>query len=243
MWGWRRALAWRTSGMGCDVPGQRRRAYKEPSGRNGSILRARPRWAGGARRAFRTSHVCATVAVNEGQLRRVIEKLEWHLDPTRAASSMREPRHLVDGRNALDPTSCREEGLLYASFGRGYGRKTPRARNGRGGFSRHPPLRAAPGGRLPRPLRGQPQHGREGEHRPSWGRSAPEEHSVREIAALVIELPGSRSEITYEPLPEDDPGRRCPDISRARGVLGWEPRIQLGEGLEKTLDWFVRSSL
>ncbi len=68
----------------------------------------------------------------------------------------------------------------------------------------------------------------------------PEEYSVREIAAFVIKLSGSRSEIVYEPLPEDDPRRRRPDISRAREVLGWEPRVQLGEGLERTLGWFAR---
>jgi dTDP-glucose 4,6-dehydratase len=53
----------------------------------------------------------------------------------------------------------------------------------------------------------------------------PQELSVREIAALIIELSGSGSGMVFEPLPEDDPGRRCPDISRAREVLGWEPRV------------------
>ncbi|HET7271470.1 MAG TPA: UDP-glucuronic acid decarboxylase family protein [Rubrobacter sp.] len=67
----------------------------------------------------------------------------------------------------------------------------------------------------------------------------PVEYSVREVAEMVIGLSGSRSRILYEPLPEDDPRRRCPDISRAREVLGWEPRITAGEGLEKTLAWFA----
>src|SRR5215210_8465840 len=66
----------------------------------------------------------------------------------------------------------------------------------------------------------------------------PKEYSVREVAEMVIELSGSRSEIVHEPLPEDDPRRRCPDISRAREVLGWEPRTPASEGLEKTLVWF-----
>jgi nucleoside-diphosphate-sugar epimerase len=55
---------------------------------------------------------------------------------------------------------------------------------------------------------------------------------------MVIELSGSRSEIVYQPLPRDDPRRRCPDISRARETLGWEPRTTSIEGLEKTLAWF-----
>ena len=70
----------------------------------------------------------------------------------------------------------------------------------------------------------------------------PVEYTVREIAEMVIELSGSRSEIVYRPLPRDDPRRRCPDISRAREALGWEPRTPVIEGLEKTLAWFVRST-
>ena len=67
----------------------------------------------------------------------------------------------------------------------------------------------------------------------------PVEYSVREVAEMVIGLCGSRSEIVHEPLREDDPRRRCPDISRAREVLGWEPRTPASEGLEKTLAWFA----
>ena len=71
----------------------------------------------------------------------------------------------------------------------------------------------------------------------------PVEYTVLEIAELVIELSGTReSEIVHEALPEDDPRRRCPDITRARETLGWEPRISAREGLEKTLDWFVGRS-
>ena len=69
----------------------------------------------------------------------------------------------------------------------------------------------------------------------------PVEYSVREVAEMIIGLSGSRSEIVHEPLPEDDPRRRCPDIGRAREVLGWEPSTPAREGLEKTLDWFARS--
>jgi dTDP-glucose 4,6-dehydratase len=67
----------------------------------------------------------------------------------------------------------------------------------------------------------------------------PVEYSVREVAEMIIELSGSRSEISYHPLPEDDPKQRCPDISRAREVLGWEPRTPAREGLARTLEWFT----
>ena len=53
----------------------------------------------------------------------------------------------------------------------------------------------------------------------------PVEYSVREVAEMVIELSGSRSEISHQPLPEDDPKQRCPDITRAREALGWEPPV------------------
>jgi dTDP-glucose 4,6-dehydratase len=66
----------------------------------------------------------------------------------------------------------------------------------------------------------------------------PVEYRVREVAEMIIDLAGSRSEIVHRPLPEDDPRRRCPDISRAREVLGWEPHTDASEGLEKTLRWF-----
>ena len=67
----------------------------------------------------------------------------------------------------------------------------------------------------------------------------PVEYSVREIAEMVMELSGSQSEISYLPLPEDDPRQRRPDITRARESLGWEPRTPMREGLEKTLTWFA----
>ena len=65
---------------------------------------------------------------------------------------------------------------------------------------------------------------------------------MRERAEMIIELSGSGTGIAFEPLPEDDPRRRCPDISRAREVLGWEPRVPAREGLQKTLSWFSRRS-
>jgi dTDP-glucose 4,6-dehydratase len=67
----------------------------------------------------------------------------------------------------------------------------------------------------------------------------PIEYSVSEVAEMVIELSGSRSEISHQPLPEDDPRQRRPDITRARESLGWEPQTQAREGLQKTLSWFA----
>jgi dTDP-glucose 4,6-dehydratase len=67
----------------------------------------------------------------------------------------------------------------------------------------------------------------------------PVEYSVREVAEMIVELSGSHSEISYQPLPEDDPRQRCPDITRAREVLGWQPQTEAREGLAKTLAWFA----
>jgi UDP-glucuronate decarboxylase len=66
----------------------------------------------------------------------------------------------------------------------------------------------------------------------------PNEFTIRQLAEMVIEQTGSRSEIQFEPRPEDDPTHRQPDISQAREILDWEPKIQLAEGLEKTIAYF-----
>ena len=68
----------------------------------------------------------------------------------------------------------------------------------------------------------------------------PNEFTVLELAQKVLEVTSSSSEIVYEPLPVDDPTQRQPDISLARRVLGWEPRVPLDEGLHKTAAWFGR---
>jgi UDP-glucuronate decarboxylase len=68
----------------------------------------------------------------------------------------------------------------------------------------------------------------------------PDERTVLELARLVLELTGSSSELVFEPLPTDDPTRRCPDISLARSALGWEPRVELREGLTRTMEWFMQ---
>src|SRR5690606_24713460 len=68
----------------------------------------------------------------------------------------------------------------------------------------------------------------------------PNEFTVRELAELVIELTGvpPKGAIVTRPLPEDDPKVRQPDITRARQLLGWEPKVQLREGLQLTIDYF-----
>jgi nucleoside-diphosphate-sugar epimerase/intein/homing endonuclease len=66
----------------------------------------------------------------------------------------------------------------------------------------------------------------------------PSEYTVQQLAEMVLEVTGSPSEIVYEPLPVDDPSQRQPDITVARTQLGWEPRIGLREGLERTAAWF-----
>ena len=66
----------------------------------------------------------------------------------------------------------------------------------------------------------------------------PNEFTVRQLAERVIALTGSRSTIVEQPLPEDDPKVRRPDITIARSVLGWEPKVQLDEGLERTIAYF-----
>jgi UDP-glucuronate decarboxylase len=66
----------------------------------------------------------------------------------------------------------------------------------------------------------------------------PNEFTVRELAEKVIELTGSSSKIVEEPLPQDDPKQRQPNISKAKRELGWEPTVQLEQGLTKTIDYF-----
>jgi UDP-glucuronate decarboxylase len=66
----------------------------------------------------------------------------------------------------------------------------------------------------------------------------PNEFTVRGLAVKVIELTGSSSKIVEEPLPQDDPKQRQPDISKAKRDLGWEPTVQLEQGLTQTIDYF-----
>jgi nucleoside-diphosphate-sugar epimerase len=66
----------------------------------------------------------------------------------------------------------------------------------------------------------------------------PAEMTIEQIAEVIIEMTGSKSKIVYKPLPEDDPKVRKPDITRARSLLGWEPRVDLREGLASTIAYF-----
>ena len=66
----------------------------------------------------------------------------------------------------------------------------------------------------------------------------PVEMTIKQIAETIIAMTGSRSTIVYRPLPTDDPKQRRPDITRARTLLGWEPKVQLEEGLIKTIEYF-----
>lgn len=68
----------------------------------------------------------------------------------------------------------------------------------------------------------------------------PSEITVLQLAEEIIELTSSASRIVFKPLPPDDPKVRRPDISRAKRVLGWEPRVGRREGLKKTMEYFAR---
>ena len=80
----------------------------------------------------------------------------------------------------------------------------------------------------------------------------PVEYTVKEVATLILELfssasagsasTGSASELIYKPLPQDDPKQRCPDITRAREALGWDPKVPAKEGLSRTIRWFGERS-
>lgn len=69
----------------------------------------------------------------------------------------------------------------------------------------------------------------------------PAEMSLLDMANEVVRLAGSKSKIVFKPLPVDDPKVRCPDITKARKFLGWEPKVGLEEGLKETIDYFRRS--
>jgi len=66
----------------------------------------------------------------------------------------------------------------------------------------------------------------------------PHEMTLLELAKRILRLAGAKSEIVFRPLPEDDPKIRQPDIGRARALLGWEPKVDVDEGLRLTIDWF-----
>ncbi len=67
----------------------------------------------------------------------------------------------------------------------------------------------------------------------------PNEFTILELAKLVINLTQTKSKIIYKPLPEDDPKQRQPDIAKAKNLLKWKPKVELKEGIEKTIHWFA----
>ena len=66
----------------------------------------------------------------------------------------------------------------------------------------------------------------------------PDEYKIIEFARIIIELLNSPSKIIFKPLPQDDPKKRQPDITKAKKILGWEPKISLKKGLARTIEWF-----
>lgn len=66
----------------------------------------------------------------------------------------------------------------------------------------------------------------------------PDEHTILEFAELIKKLTKSRSDIVFKPLPADDPHLRCPDITKAKKALGWQPKVKIEEGLSRTIQWF-----
>jgi dTDP-glucose 4,6-dehydratase len=69
----------------------------------------------------------------------------------------------------------------------------------------------------------------------------PSEFTILECAELVLKVTGSKSRICHELLPQDDPKQRCPDISKARRLLEWEPKVNLESGLRLSLDYFTQA--
>jgi nucleoside-diphosphate-sugar epimerase len=69
----------------------------------------------------------------------------------------------------------------------------------------------------------------------------PVEFTMLELAELVLEVTGLQSKLVYTALPADDPLQRCPDISLAKHLLGWEPTVGLRDGLRKTVEWFKKT--
>jgi nucleoside-diphosphate-sugar epimerase len=71
----------------------------------------------------------------------------------------------------------------------------------------------------------------------------PNEMPVAELAELVLEMTGSTAGVEHRPLPPDDPAQRCPDITLAHDLLGWSPRVDMREGLSKTIAYFRTRSV
>ena len=76
-----------------------------------------------------------------------------------------------------------------------------------------------------------------GDHHPT-NIGNPREHTMLELANIVVELTGTSSPVVFEALPQDDPRQRCPNITRARELLGWEPRVDVRDGIAVTIEYF-----
>ena len=68
----------------------------------------------------------------------------------------------------------------------------------------------------------------------------PEEKTVTELAELIIRLTKSKSKLVHKPLPEDDPLKRKPDISKAKAAFNWEPKVSLEDGIKETISYFKK---
>jgi len=68
----------------------------------------------------------------------------------------------------------------------------------------------------------------------------PHEFTILQLARLIVKLTGTKSKIVFKPLPQDDPRQRQPNIAKAKKILKWEPKVELEEGLKKTIEWFAR---
>jgi dTDP-glucose 4,6-dehydratase len=72
---------------------------------------------------------------------------------------------------------------------------------------------------------------------------AQDEFTILELAKVILRETGSKSKMVFRPLPKDDPKQRCPDITKAKAVLGWEPVVKLQEGIRRTIAWFADQQL
>jgi len=69
----------------------------------------------------------------------------------------------------------------------------------------------------------------------------PEEYTMNQFAEKILKLTSSKSKLAYEPLPTDDPRTRCPDITRAKKILNWQPKVSVDDGLKRTIEWFKKN--
>lgn len=69
----------------------------------------------------------------------------------------------------------------------------------------------------------------------------PDEYTVMDFARKILKITGSKSKIEFKPLPVDDPKTRCPDITKAKKFLKWQPKVSVDEGLKKTIEWFRKN--